>query len=99
MPLVGAAALHGVEWFYPAMMIVVGAHCLPFAFLYGMRAFIELSSVLVSSGLLVGMYAPERGLWAKWLTSGALLAFAFVGRAVAERGAKAKGRTGKLPTA
>src|SRR5436190_5318337 len=43
LPLVGAATLHRAAWFYPAMMIVVGAHYLPFSFLYGMRQFIRLS--------------------------------------------------------
>ena len=40
----------------PAMMIIVGAHYLPFSFLYGMRQFIALSALLVSAGLLIGLY-------------------------------------------
>ena len=34
--LVAAATLYRENWFYPASMIVVGAHYLPFIFLYGM---------------------------------------------------------------
>ena len=37
LPLVAAATLHHLNWFYPAFMIVVGAHYLPFVFLYGDR--------------------------------------------------------------
>ncbi len=33
LPVVGAAALHWIEWFYPAAAVVVGAHYLPFSFL------------------------------------------------------------------
>ncbi|MDP2300181.1 MAG: hypothetical protein Q8M55_05650 [Actinomycetota bacterium] len=39
LPVVGAATLYRIEWFYPAFMIVLGAHYLPFVFLYGMRMF------------------------------------------------------------
>jgi uncharacterized protein DUF7010 len=82
LPLVGAATLHRPEWFYPAMMIVVGAHYLPFAFLYGMRAFIGLSAVLFSSGLMIGLYAPHLSLAGAWGTGAILTAFAFVGLTV-----------------
>ena len=46
LPLVGAATLHHLNWFYPAMMIVVGAHYLPFMFLYGMWQFAILAAAL-----------------------------------------------------
>ncbi len=83
LPLVGAATLHRAAWFYPAMMIVVGAHYLPFSFLYGMRQFIGLSAILLSAGLVVGLYVPGTAIWGCWLTSLLLFAFAFIGRAVA----------------
>jgi hypothetical protein len=83
LPLVGAATLHRLAWFYPAMMIVVGAHYLPFSFLYGMRQFIPLSAILLSAGLLIGLYAPLLAVWGCWLTSLLLFAFAFVGRGAA----------------
>ena len=85
LPLVGAAALYRREWFYPAMMMVVGAHYLPFSFLYGMRHFIVLSVLLMAPGLLVGLYAPQAGVWGGWLTSILLFAFAFIGRAAVLR--------------
>jgi len=39
LPVVAGAALHNVNWFYPACMIIVGAHYMPFIFLYGMREY------------------------------------------------------------
>lgn len=83
LPLVGAATLHKTFWFYPAMMMVVGAHYLPFSFLYGMRAFIHLSGLLLVAGLLLGLYAPEMAVWGGWFTATVLFVFAFVGRAKA----------------
>jgi len=44
--------------FYPALMILLGAHYLPFAFLYGMRMFIPLCAILVSSGVAIAHYFP-----------------------------------------
>jgi Family of unknown function (DUF7010) len=85
LPLVGAATLHKTAWFYPSMMVVVGAHYLPFSFLYGMREFIPLSGLLLVAGLLIGVYAPAMAVWGGWLTGASLFAFAFVGRAVAVR--------------
>ena len=35
-----AAALYETNWFYPAFMVIIGAHYLPFSHLYGMRLFI-----------------------------------------------------------
>src|SRR2546427_8722478 len=37
--VVAGATLYRLNWFYPACMIVVGAHYLPFVFLYGMSQF------------------------------------------------------------
>jgi hypothetical protein len=81
-PLVGAAALHKTAWFYPAMTIVVGAHYLPFSFLYGMRYFIALAGILLTAGLLIGLYAPGMAVWDGWLTGILLILFAFIGRAI-----------------
>lgn len=80
LPVVAAAALHRPNWFYPAFMIVLGAHYLPFAFLYGMRMFIPLCGMLVSIGLMIGIYLPASATLGAWITSVLLLVFAFLGR-------------------
>lgn len=46
LPLAGAAAIHRPGWFYPACLVIVGAHYLPFAFLYGMKTFAGLAAAL-----------------------------------------------------
>lgn len=79
LPLAGAAALYKIEWFYPAMMIAVGAHYLPFSFLYGMRHFIALAAALIIPGLLVGIYAAQHSNAAAWFSAGVLTIAAFWG--------------------
>jgi hypothetical protein len=92
LPLVGAVSLYKTGWFYPAFMIALGAHYLPFAFLYGMRMFIALSAILVGGGVAIALYAGWIFPLGAWLTAAVLLVFAFLGRSivsgepVAERG-------------
>ncbi len=80
LPLVGAAALVRIAWFYPAFMIVLGAHYLPFAFLYGMRMFFALCGLLVGAGVIIGLYCPAPASLGAWVTAIILLVFAFLGR-------------------
>ena len=86
LPLVGAAALHRLNWFYPAMMIVVGTHYLPFCFLYGMRYFAVLGGLLIVGGLMIGLYASTSFVLGGWVTGILLLLFALWGRSAAARG-------------
>ena len=79
LPLVGAATLHRLNWFYPAMMIVVGAHYLPFVFLYGMRHFAVLCGLLVGGGTILGLYLHDTFGLGGWLTGGTLVLFGIVG--------------------
>lgn len=85
LPLAAAAALHRVEWFYPAMMLAVGAHYLPFSFLYGMRHFLVLGTLMMLPALLVAVYAPELALAAAWFTAALLAGFAVIGRVAVSR--------------
>ncbi len=85
LPVVGGAALYKLNWFYPAMLVIVGAHYLPFAFLYGMRAFLALGGAMIAAGVMIGMYANESFTLAGWVGAGMLLVFAFVGRIVAAK--------------
>ncbi len=85
LPLVGAAALHRPDWFYPAFMVVVGAHYLPFVFLYGMPQFAALCALLVLGGLGIGLYVHGGFALGGWITGALLVAFALLGRSVAVR--------------
>jgi hypothetical protein len=82
--VIGIAALRPA-WFYPAFMITLGAHYLPFVFLYGMWQFAGLCAALVASGVAIGMYLPNPLSLGAWLTASLLFLFAFVGRHVAQR--------------
>jgi hypothetical protein len=78
-PVVYGATMYRHDWFYPALMIAVGAHYLPFMFSYGMKYFGALAAVLIGSGVFLGMRVPNRPLVGVWVTSVVLLMFAFVG--------------------
>jgi hypothetical protein len=84
LPLVFAATAYRREWFYPAFMIVLGAHYLPFIFLYGMWQFGVLAALLIGSGLIIGLYLPASLSLGGWLTAAVLLVFAFIGRRAAQ---------------
>jgi uncharacterized protein DUF7010 len=85
LPLIAAATLHRVDWFYPAFLIVVGAHYLPFTFLYGMRQFLVLAAMLIAAGLVIGLYVQSVFFLGAWIGAGLLIAFAFLGRSAALR--------------
>ena len=80
--LVGAATLYRENWFFPAAMIVVGAHYLPFKTLYGMKMFGILAAILVLSGTSLALYGPHIFSLGGWYTGLILIAFAFAGRYV-----------------
>ena len=84
--LVAAATAYRLNWFYPAFMIAVGTHYLPFIFfLYGMPQFGVLAALPIGAGLMVGLYMPSVFSLGAWLTAAILLLFAFVGRNAALR--------------
>jgi len=80
LPVVYGATMYRHDWFYPALMIVLGAHYLPFMFSYGMKLFGALAGVLIGVGVVLGMRVPNRPLVGAWTTAVVLLVFAFVGR-------------------
>lgn len=85
LPLVGAAALYRLEWFYPAFMLALGAHYLPFVFLYGMREYAVLAAFLVGAGVALALYLPPSFALGAWVTAAVLVVFAFVSRAAVAR--------------
>jgi hypothetical protein len=77
LPLAGAAALYRPGWFYPACMVIVGAHYLPFVFLYGMKTFAALAAALTCAGFAIGMLVPDQVVLGGWVGGVILLVFAF----------------------
>lgn len=76
LPVIGAAALYNLNWFYPAFMIVVGTHYMPFMTLYGMWQYGILAAALIGGGVLVGMMLPEAFAIGGWFTGAAMVLFA-----------------------
>ena len=88
LPLVAAATLYRLNWFYPAFMIALGTHYLPFIFSYGMPQFGVLAALPIGAGLTIGLYMSSVFSLGAWLTAVVLLLFAFIGRSVAQRESK-----------
>ncbi len=80
LPVVYAAALYRHGWFYPALMVALGAHYLPFMFSYGMKMFGVLAALLIGLGIVLVMYVRAPAAAGAWVTAAVLLVFAFVGR-------------------
>lgn len=76
LPLIGAASLYNLNWFYPAFMLVVGTHYLPFMFLYGMWEFAALAGILIFGSVGIGMWLTDSFTFGGWFTAVVLLAFA-----------------------
>ena len=66
--------------FYPALMILLGAHYIPFVFLYGMRLFGFLAAILIGGGVCLAMYGANTFSTGAWITGVVLVLFAFLGR-------------------
>ena len=85
MPLVAPVVAYRAVWFYPAMLILVGAHYLPFATLYGMRSFLVLAALLITAGLAIALYLPTHFSLGGWIGGAILVVFAMLGYAEMRR--------------
>lgn len=88
LPLVAAATFYRLEWFYPAFMIALGTHYLPFVFLYGMPHFAALAAILIGGGLALGLYVQGVFALGGWLTGVMLILFAFIGAYLVRRASR-----------
>lgn len=80
LPVIGAATLQNVNWFYPAFMVIVGAHYLPFMTLYGMWQYAILASALIGSGVTIGVVGLNSFSIGGWITAAVLFLFAVAAR-------------------
>lgn len=73
-------------------MILLGAHYLPFAFLYGMRTFLFLAGILIAMGVGIALWFSATFSLGAWTGGLILFIFAWILRflATAEAGARAK---------
>ena len=86
-----AASGYRQDWFFPAAMVVVGAHYLPFVFLYGMPLFAVLAALLSFGGVGLALWFSGPFSLGGWITGAVLVTFAFVLRSAAGVGAEEAG--------
>ena len=89
MLLLIPVVLYNLNWFFPAVMILVGAHYLPFATLYGMHMFLFLAGILMAEGVVVVHYFSGMFSLGAWVAGLTLFVFAWIGRSIATAEASA----------
>ena len=80
MPLLFPGARYRLTLFFPALLVLVGAHYLPFVFLYGMSMFGVLAAALVAGGIMIARFLPDSFGGGAWYGAVVLVVFAVVGR-------------------
>jgi hypothetical protein len=83
MLLLVPVGLYQLNLFFPALMVLLGAHYLPFATLYGMRMFLILAGILIATGVMIAHYFLEAFSLGAWIAGLALFVFAWIGRSIA----------------
>src|SRR5262250_257522 len=78
-----------LNWFFPALMVLLGAHYLPFGFLYGMRMFWALAGILIAMGVVIALYFAQTFSLGAWVAGLVLFVFAWIGRSIASEEASA----------
>ncbi len=85
LPLIVATFLLRADWLYPAFMVALGAHFLPFMFLFGMWQFGALGLLLTFSGLAFGLAPDEGFMVAGWYGAIVQALFAFMALSAVRR--------------
>jgi len=79
LPLIFMATSSGrTNMFFPAFSVLVGAHWLPFTYVYSMKSFAFLGGILVSAGILFGFVFTQSFAACGFVTGGVLLVFALI---------------------
>jgi hypothetical protein len=98
MLLLVPVCFYRLNLFFPALLVLVGAHYLPFATLYGMRMFLFLAGILIAEGVVVVHYFSRTFSLGAWLGGLTLFAFAWIGRSIATGEARTQATTGVART-
>ena len=79
LPLIFMATKAGQEnIFFPAFAVLVGAHWLPFAYIYSMNSFVVIACFLVLAGILFGLVFTQSFSACGFVAGGILLLFAAI---------------------
>jgi hypothetical protein len=90
MLLLVPVGLYDLNLFFPALMVLLGAHYFPFATLYGMRMFLFLGGILIAAGVGIRhVWFSETFSLGAWIGGLALFVFAWIGRSIATSEASA----------
>jgi hypothetical protein len=76
---------YNVNLFYPAMMVLLGAHYIPFVFLYGMRVYAGLAALLGGGGVFCALTCGSRFSIGGWYTAALLFLFSLLAKAIAAK--------------
>ena len=74
---------YDLNLFFPALMVLLGAHYFPFATLYGMRMFLFLGGILIAAGVVIARWYSGTFSLGAWVAGVALFVFAWIGRSIA----------------
>ena len=89
MLLLVPVGLYNLNLFFPALMVLLGAHYFPFATLYGMRMFLFLGGILIAAGYVIAHWFSRTFSPGAWVAGVALFVFAWIGRSIASGEASA----------
>ena len=79
LPLVFMATRSGHEnLFFPAFAVLVGAHWLPFAYIYSMKSYLAIAGILVLAGVFFGFVLVRSFSACGFFVAGILLLFAAI---------------------
>ncbi len=68
LPVVLFACINNINYFYPALAIIVGAHYLPFYYGYRLRSFLFIGGLIWIEGTLIGLYLRDQFSLAAYVT-------------------------------
>ena len=88
IPIAYGAALYRVEWFFPAMLLIIGGRYLTFPTLYGLPVYYVLGGFLAAAGMAVAMAGMPVVAGA---VAGAVIEYVFGG--IIFTSARGRGRT------
>lgn len=78
LPLIAAAFQARADWLFPAFMVALGAHFLPFMFLFGMWQFGALGLLMTFSGIAFALAPGEAFFLSGWYGGVVQLLFALI---------------------
>src|SRR5689334_5157198 len=73
---------YNLNLFFPALMILLGAHYLPFTTSFGMRMFVFLAGILIGEGVVIALRFSGSFSLGAWVAGSTLFVFAWIGRSI-----------------